>query len=213
MSRATQRVKSSGPGTYDRSLGPRERRREQHALLLRAAVEVFAERGFAGASVEAIIEIAGMSRRTFYEHFDGLAGVLKEVHARSAKIALSAVAGAMRDVADPVARVEAGIAAFLALAGANAGLARVLFREVRSAGPQYERRREELLEEFGGMLRVALRDAHAEGRIARAPDELTVFAVTASIEAVALRYVERGEEERIAEALPALARVVLQAFR
>ena len=212
MMGASRRAKSPGPGTYDRSLGPRERRRVQHGQLLLAAVEVFAKRGFAGASVEAIIDLAGMSRRTFYEHFDGLSDVLKEVHARSAKIALAAVAGAMGDVADPIARIEAGIAAFLSLAGANAGLARVLFREVRSAGPQYERRREELLEEFGAMLAAALRDAYAAGRIARAPDDLTVFAVTAAVEAVALRFVERGEEGRIAEALPVLTRVVLQAF-
>ncbi len=211
MKRAT-RATTNGPGTYDRSQTPRARRASQRLVLLRAAVDVFATKGYAGASVEAIIEAAGMSRRTFYEHFDGLEGALKEVHARSAKIALGAVAGAMAAEDAPLARIEAGIGAFLALAGQNGGLARVLFREVRAAGPQYERRREELLLEFAAMLRGALTAAFLEGALARTPDELAAYAVTASVEAVALRYVERSEEARIQEALPTLMRVVTGAF-
>src|SRR3954451_20197141 len=41
----------------------------QRERLLEAAAEVFAERGYAEASAEAISRAAGMSKATFYEHF------------------------------------------------------------------------------------------------------------------------------------------------
>ncbi len=213
MKRASRPRTTPGPGTYDRGLTPRARRAEQHARLLRAAIEVFAERGFAGASVEAIVDHTGMSRRTFYEHFDGLEGILREVHARSAAFALRMVEGAMGAARGPLAAIEAGIDAFLTLAGTNGGLARVLFREVRAAGPHYERRRTELLERFGAMLARAVERAHEDGDLARGPDEVTIYALTAAIEEVALRYVERRQEARLDEARPALTRLVVSAFR
>jgi len=42
----------------------------QRERLLRAAAAEFAERGYAGASSESISRRAGMSKATFYEHFD-----------------------------------------------------------------------------------------------------------------------------------------------
>jgi hypothetical protein len=49
-----------------------------------------------------------------------------------------------------------------------------------------------------------LRRAYEAGYARRLPDEVTVYALTAAIEAVALRYIDRGEEDRILEAVPSL---------
>jgi AcrR family transcriptional regulator len=46
-----------------------EQQQRTRAALLDAAGEVFAERGFQGASVEAIAERAGFSRGAFYSNF------------------------------------------------------------------------------------------------------------------------------------------------
>lgn len=60
-------------------LAPGERR----ASLLAAAREVFAERGYHGASVSNILDAAGVARGTFYNHFeskrDVFAAVLAEL--------------------------------------------------------------------------------------------------------------------------------------
>ena len=201
-----------GPGKYDRSLSREERRVDQRRRLLLAATEVFAEKGYAGASVEAIVQSAGMSRRTFYEHFDDLGAVLLNVHDGSAAIALRLVSAAMEAQADPIERLRAGIDAFLTLIAANATLARVLFREVRSAGPQYEKRRDALLRQFATRVKAALTEAHARKQIARAPDELTVYAVTCAIEAVGMRFVERGEERKAESAVPVLLHLATSPF-
>jgi len=50
----------------------RERRREQtRDVLIAAATEVFAKRGYEGASLEEIAETAGFTRGAIYKNFDG----------------------------------------------------------------------------------------------------------------------------------------------
>lgn len=50
----------------------RERRRQQtHDVLIAAATEVFAQRGYEGASLEEIAETAGFTRGAIYKHFAG----------------------------------------------------------------------------------------------------------------------------------------------
>jgi len=50
----------------------RERRRQQtRDVLIAAATEVFAERGYEGASLEEIAERAGFTRGAIYKNFDG----------------------------------------------------------------------------------------------------------------------------------------------
>src|SRR5512142_520459 len=116
------------PGQYDRTQSASKRRREQRAKLLASAARIFARVGFAHASVEAIIQDAGMSRRTFYLHFKDLRDVWLKLHQQSAKFALAFVQNAIESAPDPVAGIEAGIRAFLELSARNADLARVLFR-------------------------------------------------------------------------------------
>lgn len=49
----------------------RERRRQQtRDVLIAAATEVFAQRGFEGASLEEIADTAGFTRGAIYKHFD-----------------------------------------------------------------------------------------------------------------------------------------------
>lgn len=49
---------------------PSARRRETRARLLNAAIEIFAEEGLQGASVEAICQHAGYTRGAFYSNFE-----------------------------------------------------------------------------------------------------------------------------------------------
>jgi AcrR family transcriptional regulator len=198
-------------GKYDRSQSAASRRREQRAKLLGAAAAVFAAHGYADASVEAIVVRAGMSRRTFYEHFRDLREVLLRLHERAAQFSVTHVRRAMDAQRDPVASVEAGIHAFLALCAANDDLGRVLFREVRAAG--YEARREALEDAFAGLLLAGLRKAHRRGAIAVAPDSLTVTALIGALETIAMRLVEHGDGARLPALTPMFLRMTLGAFR
>ena len=94
---------------------PLEVRRElQRERLFAAAAQVFARVGYAEASAEAISREAGMSKATFYEHFDNKEECILALFDESATVVISA----MREAADaagddPATRLRAGIRAFL----------------------------------------------------------------------------------------------------
>ena len=50
--------------------------------LLRAAVELFGEQGYADTSVEDLLQATGVARSNFYYHFDGREGLARELVSR-----------------------------------------------------------------------------------------------------------------------------------
>lgn len=198
-----------GPGRYDRKQSRDERRADQRRRLIQAAAEVFASRGYAAASVDQIIRRVRMSRRTFYEHFRDLKHALYEVYEGGAKQLYENVDGAIRAQRHPVAKVREGIVAFLTAMRDAAPLARVLYHEIRAAGPETAVRHDAMRSRFVSMWMEGIRRAYEAGYARRLPDEVTVYAMAAAIEAVALRYVDRGEEDRILEAAPSLVALAI----
>ncbi|MFY0104273.1 hypothetical protein ABTP95_20860, partial [Acinetobacter baumannii] len=84
-----------------------------------------------------------------------------QVHDRAANQAFRFVESAIRG-ADPTARVKAGVDAFLTVLGAQGDLARVLFREVRAAGPATEAIHEAQLSRYVGLVFEGVADAYAK---------------------------------------------------
>jgi AcrR family transcriptional regulator len=50
-----------------------ERGKTTKARLLETATKLFADRGFAGTSIESVLEASGVSRGSLYHHFDAQA--------------------------------------------------------------------------------------------------------------------------------------------
>jgi len=202
-----------GRGQYDRSLSAEERFDQQRARLVEAAAMVFADVGYARATVEAIVQRAGMSRRTFYEHFRDVKDALHHVHSFLAGQAFQLIEAALKEIEDPLERIRVGAASFFGAIAANGPLARVIFREVRAAGPEFETRWELETMRYVVLMLQAINEAHAKGLVSRAPDELTVFTLLAGAEAVAMRSVNRGEEAKLIEAAPTIAELIIRAFK
>src|SRR5204862_633910 len=109
----------------------------------------------------------------------------------------------------PVAKVREGIVAFLTHMQVNAPLARVVYHEIRAAGPETAVRHDAMRSRFVSMWMEGLRRAYEAGHARRLPDEITVYAMAAAIGAVALRYVDRGEEDRVMAAVPSLVALAI----
>ena len=206
------RRKSPGRGKYDRSLSGPERRAVSHDHLLDAATEVFATRGYVAARVEDIIARAGISRRTFYEHFDSSEAILTEVFDRAVRVILATVTRQVAAAADPLARIRAGIGAYCETIAAHPAAARVIFEEYARAGAAQAARYELNTTRFTLLLFESLSAAHAAGGLRRAPDETSVYALTKGIEAVAVRAIHRGEAHHLPALAPQLADLLLEAF-
>jgi AcrR family transcriptional regulator len=204
--------KAPGRGKYDRSHTPDERAREQRRRIFLAAARVFSARGYANSTVDDICTEAGVSRRTFYEHFEDLRDCLVKLHERVANRAFRAVEQYCRAQEHPNDQLRAGVEGLLGMIANFPDEAKVIFREVRSAGPELEARREALLQRFASLMFEGIARAQALGVCRLPPDEIRVYALVAAMEAVGMRYVERGEHARAIEAAPALVDMVIRAF-
>jgi AcrR family transcriptional regulator len=149
-----------------------ERKEETRRRIVEAAIDLHATVGPARATVSAIAERAGVQRHTFYRHFpderslgDACSGLHLERHPLPEP-------GTWRQMADPRARMRAGLDALYAYFAANEGmLANVLrdaevhelTREIVQAkiGPPLEAIQEVLVAGFGvrGGRRLRLRAA------------------------------------------------------
>jgi len=211
---APESQRAPGRGKYDRSRTPDQRHKEQRARLLEAAGHVFAEMGWADATVEAIVTRAGMSRRTFYEHFDDLKDCLLTFHQKATRRALRAVemAVANADTSTHGEMLRMGVQGFLGGIAMFPHVARVVFRVVRAAGPEFEAAHEQTIDRFVKLVQDAVQRAYDMERVKLPPDELRAFALVSAMEAVAMRYVTRGEESKALEAAPILMDMIQRTF-
>lgn len=208
--------RAPGRGKYDRTRSPDERQKEQLRRLLDAAGHVFAEVGWADATVEAIVNRAGMSRRTFYEHFDDLKDCLLVLHQKVTKVSFRAVESSVRGQTDPASQLTMGITSFLGGIAMFPHMARVMFRVVRSAGPEFEVIHEQMMARFTKLVLEGVENSFTSGGRGKMPAdgqlELRVFALVSGMEAVAMRYVLKGEESKALEAAPVLIDMVQKTF-
>jgi len=150
--------------------------------ILRGAASVFGERGYSATSVEAILEAAHVSRRTFYRTFRSKEDVLRTLFDRS----VNRLVRAVRVQADPTKTryelVVASVEAYLRV-HANAGpLARVLLLEQFSPESPLVAQRNRALSTFSKLLTSA-----AEGAGQKTPDPVLVAAVVAGINQVCVQ--------------------------
>src|SRR6186713_3537290 len=113
------------------------RQDRQRRRLYAAAAAIFAGVGYADATAEAIAREAGMSKATFYEHFDNKEDCIVALH----DDATSAVLEAMRRTGeehsgDTAGRVRAVIHTFLEVLAAFPDEAQTLLVEIIGAGPR-----------------------------------------------------------------------------
>jgi AcrR family transcriptional regulator len=118
---------------------------DARARILEALVEVVGERGFAGASVTLVVARAKVSRRTFYEQFNGLEECLMAVMDEAVERTSAVMARAFAGEEDWRDGVRAALAALLTLYDAELVRVRVWQLEVLAAGPRVLAHRERKL--------------------------------------------------------------------
>jgi AcrR family transcriptional regulator len=119
-------------------LRPRKRPLQARAqrtveVVLRAAAQVFARRGYAGATTNHIAERAGVSVGSLYEYFpskDAILVALTEAHMREGEAVLARAAGEILGRGLPLAdTIRHLVKAMVELHGQDRDLHRVLFEE------------------------------------------------------------------------------------
>jgi AcrR family transcriptional regulator len=170
----------------------------QRARLLEAVGRAVAEKGYAATTIDDIVRGAGVSKKTFYEHFqDKLGSFLAAYeaasdelyeHVRAAQDGAWEGAPAAADATDAwLERTHAGIRAYLRWLAAEPALARVFLIEVAAAGPDALARRERLRDRYAARMR------ELQASDSDVPDELFHAVVAAADDLVVRRLREGGE--------------------
>jgi AcrR family transcriptional regulator len=156
----------------------------QRARILAAMVQVVAEDGGAGSvTVARVVSRAGVSRRTFYDLFDGcdacFLAVFEDAIDRASRAAVQAAQGA-----PPVWReqVRTGLAALLALFDQEPALGSLLVVDALGAGPAVLERRARVLETLAAIVAEGRRSAG--GARKRSPEAAPPLAAEGVVGAV-----------------------------
>ena len=171
------RVLPRGP----HSLAREEVLASQRGRMLDAMAQVVSEKGYGATTVADVIERAGVSRKTFYEHFKDKEACFLGAFDAGVEIVLATVRAADPGEGRPLVRARARVRAYLEVLAAEPAFARTFVIEVGAAGPRALQRRREVLGQFAELTREL---ASEEGVADTVPEEAYLGAVGASNEIV-----------------------------
>jgi len=135
----------------------------QRARILSAMVEVAAEQGYIGAAVAPVVARAGVSRRTFYELFDGREDCFLAAFEWGVSQARQAVVEAYGKQRSWRERMRHGLAALLVLLDSEPELAHVCIIDALGAGRLVLERRGQVLDELIAALDTSAPNARGVG--------------------------------------------------
>ncbi|HEX7140568.1 MAG TPA: TetR/AcrR family transcriptional regulator [Vicinamibacterales bacterium] len=131
--------------------------------ILRAAIDVFAERGYFNAQVADVARVAGVAAGTVYLYFRSKDDLLISIFERGMREALAEGRAAVEALADPRERLRRFARLHLARLGRDRNLAIVFQVELRQSTKFMERFSATLLREYLGLLRHAIAEGQREG--------------------------------------------------
>ncbi|MEJ7893244.1 MAG: helix-turn-helix domain-containing protein [Solirubrobacteraceae bacterium] len=120
----------------------------QHGRMVDAIAEVVALRGYNAATVADVVERAGVSRKTFYEHFRDKEDCFLAAYETGVEILMATMRAAGDDH-------RSRIGAYLATLAAEPAFARTFVIEVGAAGPRALERRQAVHEAFAALTGTA----------------------------------------------------------
>ncbi len=180
----------------------------QRERILDAVLQAASQSGYAAMRIEDVIALAGVSRRTFYDHFANKEEAFLAAYELVLEQLLSGVTSAFASGESWTSRVRRGLAAFLNLLASEPVLAQVCVVEALAAGPRALARRTEAMAAFQALLQPPKGDALATST---APP-VAVEAIVGGIYEVIYSRVTSNRTEELPSLLPSLLHSALLPF-
>ncbi|MGY8527453.1 TetR/AcrR family transcriptional regulator [Paracidovorax citrulli] len=134
---------------------------EHYRRLVKGLAQALTAKSYGEVTITDIVREAGVSRRTFYEHFEGRSDCLLALYTAASRQALVA----LREAIDPHRpwreQVENGLRAYLGHLGGNPTLLRTLLVEIWTLGSAGLAVRREVNREIAAFIQQAVRGAGA----------------------------------------------------
>jgi AcrR family transcriptional regulator len=160
--------------------------RQQRERMMAAVLDAVGERGYIATTVADVLLRAGISRRTFYEHFDDLEDCFLAAYDHVAAILSAAMLELLRDRRPQrwAHGVRAALDLFLLTVAAHPRLARACLVEILAAGPAGVARRAASLEPFERFVEAGREIAEDPATV---PDGVAETVVGGILETVSMR--------------------------
>jgi AcrR family transcriptional regulator len=174
----------------------------QRERLIAAMLRAAAELGYRGTNVQDVIERAGVSRPTFYEHFANKEDCFLAAFDVTATRLRARIAAASEKGGDNWRnRLRFGLETLLHFVATEPEAARTLIVEARAASPKAVLRRDDLLDHFATCIETQVRE--------HLPDPPSYSSITAAgivggVEALLYSRLNKGELDDLDSLLPSM---------
>lgn len=174
----------------------------QRERLIAATMRASAELGYGEFSVQNVIERAGVSRPTFYEHFDNKEDAfLAALDAAGARLRQRLELAAAADASGWRERLRLALEELLRFVREEPDAAMTLIVDARGSSPATLRRRDDLLEHFAECLDTQVRAGLPDPK---APSAISAAGIVGGIESLLYSRLYRGGAEDVDALLPSL---------
>ncbi len=177
---------------------------DHRSRLLQAMAQLASDKGIAATTIADLVAEAGVSKRTFYEHFAGKEACFLALFRAASGSALRTLREAVVPERPWQDQVEQALQAYFAHLQMNPGLVRAMFVEIHHLGPPGLQVRREVLRQLVDFM---LATVNASLSTPRLTPELALAAVGGITELV-LQRVEAGQADRLTELTPSAAAIV-----
>ncbi len=163
--------------------------REPAARLLDGMARAVAATSYAETTIADIVREAGVSRRTFYEHFATKAECLIALYEAASHKALEVLRGAIDPGQPWDAQIERALSAYLGAMAVNPALMRTLFIEILGLGPDGLAARRRVNQEIADFILGVANASSVANRRSLSPP--MAMAIVGGINELVLTYIER----------------------
>lgn len=181
-------------------------RASQRRRMLTALTEAVDEKGYGAFTVADVVTRAGVSRKTFYEHWPDRTACFLAAYddgLGALRVSMSAaVLEAMAEGAGVVEQLRASVRAYLTFLADRPALARTFVLEVLAAGPEALRRRAAAYDEYAEVTRQWHRHARTVEPTYRDVPDQVYSAVVGAGHAIVAEHVRLGMTARLLDLEP-----------
>jgi AcrR family transcriptional regulator len=192
---------TTDPDTHGARAAYRER-------LVGGLVAALGEKGLGETTVADIVGHARVSKRTFYEHFDGKSDCFAALILSITDQMLDLIAAAVGREDTWEDRVRAAVRTYMETAARRPNLTRTVVLEVQAGGPGAMRVRREAVRRYADLFRRLSAQAAAEREDIRELDEPLAAALTAGVNELMLAAVEEGRTDRLPEVVDSAVELI-----
>ncbi|MGE5553986.1 MAG: TetR/AcrR family transcriptional regulator [Betaproteobacteria bacterium] len=174
--------------------------------IYRAAMKVFATRGYERATIDEIVARAGIAKGTVYYHFGSKKDLFLSLVEEGFAQLLQRVRSAVARPEDTRRRLERLIDAHVEFVRDETDFCRLLLSE----GPEFRWRKQlrKLHDEYVATLTDFIRQGQAEGTLAEVDPELALHTIFGAVTMLALDYVVLGEEIEWRRIAPQIKQII-----